>query len=50
MVEIPARSEAIIQGKVSVPILRQSDLGIVESAKKQLGIGKSLIAKALIFV
>ena len=49
-VEIPARSEAIIEGKVSVLILRQSDLGMVEPANKQLGTGNSLIAKALICV
>ena len=43
-------SEAIIEGKVIVPILRQSDIGMVEPAKKQLGTGNSLIAKTLICV
>ena len=36
-VEIPARSEAIIVGKVSVPIFRQSDLGMVDQLRSNLG-------------
>ncbi|MCG8044653.1 MAG: hypothetical protein JAY66_03025, partial [Candidatus Thiodiazotropha taylori] len=48
-IEIPPRSEMIIEGKVSVPVLRQNDLGLIEAVEKPIGAGNSLVAKALVY-
>ena len=47
-VVIPARSETIIEGNVSVPIVREKDIGLIEPTDKPLGTGNSLVAKALV--
>ena len=47
-IEIPSRSELIVEGTVSTPVLRQSDLGIIEPTEKSYQTGRGLVAKALI--
>ena len=47
-VEIPARTEMIIEGKVDVPIIRKKDLGIIEPTSKAYEMGIGLVAKSLV--
>ena len=47
-VEIPSRSEVIIQGKVHMPAFCSNDLAIVEPTDTSFLSGKGIIAKALV--
>ena len=47
-VEIPSRSEVIIEGKVHMPRLKKNDLAIVEPTKQSFITGKGIVAKALV--
>ena len=47
-IEIPSRSEVIIEGKVHMPILRKNDLAVVEPTKQSFITGKGIVAKALV--
>ena len=47
-IEIPSRSEIIVEGLVHVPIMRKNDLGLIEPTEKSYQSGKGLVAKALV--
>ena len=46
--ELPSRTEMIIEGKVDLPPIRKHDLGIIEPTERSFQIGKGLVAKALV--
>ncbi len=47
-VEVPSRSEMVIEGKVTVPRIRKDDLGLVEPIECSFKSGNGLVAKTLV--
>ena len=47
-VEIPARTEMIIEGHIDVPVIRKNDLGIIEPTPRAYELGIGLVAKSLV--
>ena len=47
-VEIPSRSEVIIEGKVQLPISKANSLAIIEPTDGSFFTGKGMVAKALV--